>query len=79
MTEILISKSNESFLVAFETMRQYVIKKHPQPDEIDWFELTMALYEQYPAPVSLRNYFKNTCFSNINVRLIYRLDVIEDF
>ena len=79
MADILITKFNESFLVSFEAMKQYIIEKHPQPDEIDWLGLTMALYEHYPASENLGDYFGISYFSNINIRLIYRLDAIKDF
>lgn len=77
MSDVLFTKFNESFLVSFETIKKFIIEKHPHPKKIDWIDLTMALYKLYPASLNLGDYFGSPRFSNIEIRFIYRLDAIE--
>lgn len=77
MSDVLFTKFSESFLVSFETIKRYIVEKHPHPDKIDWIDLTMALYKLYPASLNLGDYFGSSRFSSIEIRLIYRLNAIE--
>ncbi len=72
MSDLLISKGDVFFLTTLDVLKKFILDNYPPPN-IDFLDLTLRLYESYPQSVNLGDFLNNSVYSDIEIRLIYRL------